>query len=105
MGASFIGRGITVEGDIACEQDLIVAGAVKGAVESREAVLIETDGVVDADVRARRIELSGRAKGSLAATDRVELKDHCQAACRISGRQVVIEDGSSFTGEVDTRGA
>lgn len=104
MSHSLIGHGIHVDGDITCAGDLVVQGSVKGTVKSQAAVFLEAGGSFDADVQARRIEVTGRAHGSLSAVDRVELKDQCQAACRISGRQVIIEDGSSFTGEVDTRG-
>ena len=102
MSESFVGEGIEVEGEILCGETLVVQGVVRGKIASSEAVLVDAGGNLEVDIEAPRVEISGTVTGSIVASDRVELKHACRAACTINTPRLLIDEGSSFTGRVDT---
>ena len=50
MASTVIGAGITVEGEITTDEDVVVAGTVRGKLSAKEGVTIEHGG----DGRGRR---------------------------------------------------
>ena len=84
-----VGPDASVEGGIAGPGDLVVRGVVRGRVSVGGAVTVGPSGAVEADVVAGgtvRLEADSRFEGSIHAP------------------RVVIVDGASFRGTLDTGG-
>jgi cytoskeletal protein CcmA (bactofilin family) len=84
---SVVGPGTTVDGEIAGDGDLVVRGRVRGRVSLGGSLTVESSGALEADVVAGgtvRLEADSRAEGDIRAP------------------RVVIVDGASFRGAVDT---
>jgi len=85
-----VGAGTSIDGEVSVEGDLVVRGRVRGRVTLGGSLTVDSDGAVEADVTAGgtvRLEADSRLVGDIRAP------------------RVVIVDGASFRGAVDTSGA
>ncbi|MEO7093064.1 MAG: polymer-forming cytoskeletal protein, partial [Polyangiales bacterium] len=55
MASTVIGAGITIEGEIVSDDDVSIAGTVRGKVDSKDAVAIEQGATVEADVSGSEV--------------------------------------------------
>jgi len=101
MANTLIGSTIVVEGEISGDEDLVIQGTVKGKIQLKESLFVESSGVVEADVDSQNIDISGHVTGNVAASDKVELKSGCKVVGDIKAPRILISDGASFKGNVD----
>ncbi len=99
---TFIGSSIVVEGEVLADENLIIQGTVKGKIVSKESVFVEASGVVEADIETQNIEITGQVTGNIIASDKVELKSQCRVISNVNAQRILIEDGTSFQGNVNT---
>lgn len=55
---------------------------------------------MDAEVEAARVTVQGRASGSIAASERVEVKQAAVVTAEVRAPAVVVEEGAVFSGTV-----
>jgi len=97
-----IGPSLVISGQFQSSEDTIIEGRVDGNVQIKDALLtITTRGAMKADVRAVRVVVQGQLKGSISASERIELTSSAQVEGTLSANQVVLADGSRFTGAID----
>jgi cytoskeletal protein CcmA (bactofilin family) len=104
MGRTFIGPGLTVEGDLEGDDELVVAGTVKGASVSGRDVLIEKGGHLEAGVKAESVRIAGRLQGSVEARGRVEITGEGQLEGDVRAPRIAISDGAHLKGHIETGG-
>jgi cytoskeletal protein CcmA (bactofilin family) len=80
-----IGASLIITGEITCDEDLTIAGTIRGSVSIRNGSLTVTErAVLDSNVRAPRIVIgAAKVNGSLSAN------------------QVVVADTATFNGQID----
>lgn len=100
MANTIIGSGITVDGEISGDEDLVIQGTVKGRILVKDSILVEPSGIVEADIETQNVEISGRLTGNINA-EKVELKTDCRVVGDIRAPKVVIIEGANFKGNVD----
>jgi cytoskeletal protein CcmA (bactofilin family) len=99
---STIGRSIVITGDITSGEDLRIDGHVTGHVQLRDAALtVGEHGRVEADLRGRRIAVQGTVRGTISATERIELTASARVHGSLSANHVVLADGAQFNGQID----
>jgi cytoskeletal protein CcmA (bactofilin family) len=101
MASTVIGAGITVEGEISTDEDVVVAGTVRGKVSAKEGVTIEHGATVEADVTGGSLVVAGSLTGNVTATERVELQSGSRVIGNVKAARVTIADGAQFKGNVD----
>jgi cytoskeletal protein CcmA (bactofilin family) len=101
MANTIIGSGITVDGEISGEEDLVIQGTVKGRILVKDSISVEPSGIVEADVETQNVEISGRLIGNINAAEKVELKTDCRVVGDIRAPRVIIVEGANFKGNVD----
>jgi cytoskeletal protein CcmA (bactofilin family) len=101
MASTVIGAGITVEGEISTDEDLVVAGTVRGKVSAKEGVTIEHGATVEADVTGGSLVVAGSLTGNVSATERVDLQSGSRVVGNVKAARVTIADGAQFKGNVD----
>lgn len=101
MASTVIGAGITVEGEISTDEDLVVAGTVRGKVSAKEGVTIEHGATVEADVVGGSLVVAGSLTGNVTATERVDLQSGSRVVGNVKAGRVTIADGAQFKGNVD----
>ena len=101
MASTVIGAGITVEGEIATDEDVIVGGVVKGKLSAKEGVTIEHGASVEADVASASLVVAGSLVGNVSASERVDLQAGARLVGNVKAARVTIADGAQFKGNVD----
>jgi len=81
------------------DKDLVISGEVSGRIRS-QAILIRSGGAVDAEVEANRVIVQGRAAGSIAANEKIEVKASATVTADLSAPSIVIEEGAVVRGSV-----
>ena len=99
--ATVIGPSILINGKLSGDEDLTVRGRVEGEVSLTKTLIIETSGVVKADVTVRNAIVSGVVVGNVKATESVELTRDGRMVGDIKSPRILIADGASFKGNVD----
>jgi len=101
--AAVIGASITINGDVAGDEDLVIQGRVEGNVKlPKNQVAVGKEGRVNANVHAKAIEVAGRVEGELRAEERVVVLGSATVVGKILAPRVALEDGCKFKGSVDT---
>lgn len=101
MANTVIGSSIVIDGEISGDEDLIIQGTVKGRILLKENLYVEQDGVVEADIETRNIEVSGQVTGNISATEKVEISAGGRTVGDIRAPRILIADGAIFKGNVD----
>jgi cytoskeletal protein CcmA (bactofilin family) len=101
MASTVIGAGITVEGETTTEEDLVVAGTVRGKVSAKEAVTIEHGATVEADVVGGSLVVAGALTGNVTVHERVDLQAGARVIGNVKASRVTIADGALLKGNVD----
>jgi cytoskeletal protein CcmA (bactofilin family) len=96
-----IGPSILINGKLTGDDDLTVRGRVEGELTLTKTLIVETSGVVKANVNVRNAIVSGVVVGNITATESVELTREGRMVGDIHAPRVIIVDGASFRGRVD----
>jgi cytoskeletal protein CcmA (bactofilin family) len=99
--STVIGQGITIEGEIASDEPVVVAGTIRGKLVVDGAVSVEAGAVVEADIGATTLSVAGSVTGNVSATDRVDLLSGGRLVGDVRAARVTIADGATFKGNVD----
>ena len=100
-----IGKTIQIRGDVTGAEDLVIEGEVEGTVKVLEhQVVIASGGAVRGDLHVASVQINGRLKGNVFATERVELGESAAGEGNIAAPRVAMADGGTFNGSIDTTG-
>ena len=102
MPVTTIGRTIFITGEVVSGEDITIEGRVNGHLMVRDAALtIGEQAQLHADIRGTRVVVRGQLKGSIVASERIELEASASVEGSLSANRVVIADGSRFNGGID----
>ena len=97
-----IGPSISIRGDLAGDEDLIIQGRVEGTVSLQQNNLtIGKEGRVKANVFGRIIKVEGQVEGDLNGAEQVIVQESGNVRGNIIAPRVALEDGSRFKGSID----
>ena len=101
MAGTIIGQGITIEGEITSDEEVVVAGTVRGKLNVDGPVTIDAGAVVEADIGATSLAVGGSVTGNVTASERVDLLSGARLIGDVKAARLTIADGASFKGNVD----
>jgi cytoskeletal protein CcmA (bactofilin family) len=101
MAGTVIAQGITIEGEISSDDEMVIQGTVRGRVHGSAAVVIDPGAVVEADVTASLLTVGGHITGNVTVADRLDLQDGARLVGDVKAARITIADGASFKGNVD----
>lgn len=100
---SRLGSSINFNGEISGQENLIIEGKLEGKISfDGNDVVIEKNGVVQAEVKAKNILIKGQVEGNITALEKVVIEKEGRLTGDISSSRLVIEDGAQFKGSVKT---
>jgi cytoskeletal protein CcmA (bactofilin family) len=99
-GLSIIGTGMRVVGDITADGVVKVEGTVVGTIRAGRQVLVAKGGVVEGDVVAREAIVGGEVRGSIDASERLELQATSVVHGDIATRRLLVQEGGEINGVV-----
>lgn len=95
-----LGPQSVLEGNLVFEGTLFLNGHVKGSIESRTgAVVVGEDAVIHADVFVRTATINGEVKGTVRATEYIELHPPARLYGGLNAPVVHIKAGAIFEGK------
>lgn len=91
-----------IVGDVRTNEDLLVEGRVEGSIHTGDATLtIGSPAMIHADVRGRTINIRGDVRGTISATDRIEIAASASVNGYLTANHVIIVEGAQFNGGID----
>ena len=92
--------GVEVEGKMKVTSGLIrVNTHFKGEIQSEGAVVVHDQGEVDGDIRTRILSVTGKIKGNVHASERLEIKEHGVVLGSIYTPCLLVDPGGFFDGQ------
>ena len=101
MAGTVIGDGLTIEGEITGDDEVVVHGTMRGTLSTSEAVSVAQGAVVEADVSASSVMVAGQVTGNVTAQDRIDIQAGGRLVGDVKSARFTIADGASFKGSVD----
>lgn len=101
MAGTVVGEGLSIEGDLASDEEVVVHGNVRGKLTTSDAVSIANTGVVQADIAGATVSIAGQVTGDVTASERVDLQTGGRLVGDVKAARFTIADGASFKGNVD----
>lgn len=99
-----IGKSLVIKGEVTGSESLYIDGRVEGSINlSGNRVTIGRNGVVNANINAREIVVTGKVRGNLVASDRVDIRNEGSLTGDVIAQRISIEDGAYFKGGIDIR--
>jgi cytoskeletal protein CcmA (bactofilin family) len=95
---AFIDEGSEMEGRYTFRGTVMLNGKFKGEINSNDTLIIGERGVIEADIQAGRVLVSGEVTGNLRAMERIELKRTARVYGDVEAPVVVLEEGGLFQG-------
>jgi cytoskeletal protein CcmA (bactofilin family) len=96
MAGTVVGAGLSIEGELTSEDEIVVHGAVRGSLTSSGPV-----GTVEADVSGSSLSIAGKVTGNVTTTDRIDIQAGGRLIGDVKSARLTIADGASFKGNVD----
>jgi cytoskeletal protein CcmA (bactofilin family) len=101
MKESIIAAGLTIEGKIAGNGHVRVAGKFKGDVQVEGNLHIDNGARVEGQVRASEVLVSGELQGNIESAKRVELQQGGSITGDVKAGSFTVAAGSRMRGAVD----
>jgi cytoskeletal protein CcmA (bactofilin family) len=92
--------GVEVEGKMKVASGLIrVNSQFKGEIRCEGTVVVHDQGEVDGEIHSRAISVTGKIKGSVHASERLEIKEHGVVLGAIYTPCLLVDPGGFFDGQ------
>ena len=96
--SAILEEGCKFEGNLSFNGVARIAGIVNGSIFSNDTVIVSEGAVVNADINANIILISGTVKGNIKASSRVEIIRPARFEGTITAPSLVVEEGVIFHG-------
>lgn len=96
--SAIIEEGCRFEGNLSFEGVARIAGEVVGSIFTNDTLIISEGAVVNADINANVVLISGTVTGNVRATGRVEIRKPARFEGTIAAPSLVVEEGVIFHG-------
>ena len=94
----FLDAGSHIQGDLHFEDTFRVDGKLDGKISSSGSLVVGEGGEVEGEVAVARVFVSGSVRGSIRATERVEITSAGRVEADLETPSLIVEDGAFFRG-------
>ncbi len=95
---AIIDHGSEIEGKYTCSGTVMLNAKFHGEIVATDTLIVGERGVVNGNIRAGSVVISGQVVGNVLATERVELKRTARVFGDLESPVLVIEEGVLFEG-------
>ncbi|MBQ5781395.1 MAG: polymer-forming cytoskeletal protein [Spirochaetaceae bacterium] len=92
---------IRFSGTIRFSKPFLIKGFVSGNIDASGDLVVDTDASVEADIKVRRLLVRGNIEGNITADTIIHVTSTGSIVGNIESRQVILEDGSFFSGKCE----
>jgi cytoskeletal protein CcmA (bactofilin family) len=96
--SNFLGTDTVFEGKLTAEGTIRMDSHFKGEIHGHGTLIVGEQGLIEADVHAKYIIISGEVRGNVAADERLELRAPAKVFGHIEAPSVMIDKGVIFEG-------
>lgn len=93
-----IDEGCKLEGNLSFSGVARVAGIINGSIFSNDTLIIAEGAVINADISANIVYISGIVKGNVRASSRVEIRKPARFEGTVTSPSLIVEEGVVFHG-------
>lgn len=97
---TFIGTGTTLTGNLVCEGDLIVGGAVIGDSIVQGAFTLSEGGRWEGRLQVKHAVIAGVWHGEITATEKLEIRKTARIRGAVTARSIAVAKGAVIEGEM-----
>jgi cytoskeletal protein CcmA (bactofilin family) len=97
---TFVGAGSKLTGNLECEGDLVVGGAVRGDSIVRGLFTLSEGGRWEGTIQATNAVVAGEIEGAVSANEKLEVRKSARIRGTVSARTIAISKGAVIDGEV-----
>lgn len=90
---------ISFTGNIKIKKSFMIRGNVNGSIDSISDLVVDSDAVVNADIKAERVLIRGKVKGNVIGNKLIFVTASGSLDGDITTEKVVLEPGCVFTGK------
>lgn len=94
----FLDAGSRMNGELQFEDTFRIDGHFKGKIDASGDLVVGEGGEVDAEIKARRVFISGTVRGNVTAAERLEITSIGKVYADVRTPSLSIEDGAFFEG-------
>jgi cytoskeletal protein CcmA (bactofilin family) len=94
----FIDKGSHFQGDLAFEETFRIDGRFEGKIRSGSELIVGDGAEVSAEIDVGKVSVNGTLRGSVRASERIELLARARVQADLSTPSLRIEEGAFFQG-------
>jgi cytoskeletal protein CcmA (bactofilin family) len=94
----FLDAGSHIQGELHFEDTFRVDGRLSGKAISTGDLVVGENGVVEAEIEVGSVFVSGTVRGTIRATDRIEIAAGAKVLADLETPTLVVEDGATLEG-------
>jgi len=99
---SRLGPKVSLQGDLKVDEALAVLGKFEGSINNpKQSIVVANSAEVSADITASSIKVQGKVRGNIFGVNRIELTSTADLVGKLQTREVKVEEGAVFRGEVN----
>ena len=91
-------RGSHIQGELRFENEFRIRGGLTGSIVSEGELLVGEEGEIEGDIQVRRIVVSGTIKGTLRATESIQITSTGKVFADLFTPSLTVEDGAFLEG-------
>jgi len=100
---AFFGAKLSIKGKVTGSGNLIVMGKLEGEVDLAGELVVAPPAVLNGDIRAVVLAVSGSVTGTLAAREKIHLEKSAVVSGRMATPRISVVDGACFNGEIEMK--
>jgi len=100
---AFFGAKLSIKGKVTGSGNLIVMGKLEGEVDLAGELVVAPTAVLNGEIRAVTLAVSGNVTGTLTAREKIHLEKSAVVSGRMATPRISMMDGATFNGEIEMK--
>ena len=96
---TLIGVGAVFDGNINAPETIRIDGTLNGDCTCQGNFILGTDGVINGNITAQNVTLSGKATGDIHVHGRLELFSTAKVTGNVTARSLIVDEDACFDGK------
>ena len=101
--SAFFGAKLSIKGKVTGSGNLIVMGRLEGEVNLAGEIVVAAPAVLNGEIRAVTLAVSGNVTGTLTAGEKIHLEKSAVVSGRMNTPRLSVVDGATFNGEIEMK--
>jgi cytoskeletal protein CcmA (bactofilin family) len=97
----FLDKGSHLKGELSFEETFRIDGKFEGKIPSGSELILGDSAEVDAEIHVERLSINGTLKGTVRASERIEIHPRARVTADLQTPVLLIEEGAFFQGSCD----